>query len=104
MYATTILSALSLIGATFAVPTAPKLQQRAVVAHDSLSPIASRVQTGANGEMIAKFAPRLHLASGCEVYTAVNDAGDTRYARSLSTICFASSFLAHQKRKKKMRD
>lgn len=78
MYTSAVLSVLSLAGITFAVPTAPKLQQRAVVAHDSLNPIATRVQTGFNGDIIRASAPVLHIASGCEAYTAVDDSGNTR--------------------------
>lgn len=54
------------------------LERRAAVAHDSLNPIATRVQTGANGAAITRFNPKLHIASGCQPYTAVDDAGNTR--------------------------
>lgn len=70
------LSALALAGSVLGAPT--ELQSRAVVAHDSLNPIAQRVQSGAIGTAIAKFNPRLHIAHGCQPYTAVDDAGNTR--------------------------
>ncbi|KAM0330483.1 hypothetical protein ACHAQA_003427 [Verticillium albo-atrum] len=63
--------------ASIALAVASPLNLRAVVAHDSLNPIDQRVQTGAIGDAIAKFNPRLHIANGCQPYTAVNDAGDT---------------------------
>lgn len=93
MYATTWVSALSLVGATLAAPTKEhtSLQQRAVVAHDSLNPIGARIQTGAAGDIIAAHAPSLHIAHGCEVYTAVDDAGNTKWVSlslSLSTCLY----------------
>lgn len=75
MQTTTILSLLGLIGATLA---APQHNRRAVLAHDALSPIAERLQSGTGGELIKANAVALHIAHGCEVYTAVNDAGDIR--------------------------
>lgn len=67
-------AALALAGAALSHP----LEKRAVVAHDSLNPIATRVQSGAAGQAITKFNPKLHIASGCQPYTAVDDAGNTR--------------------------
>lgn len=67
-------AALALAGTALSIP----LEKRDVVAHDSLNPIATRVQSGAAGEAIAKFNPKLHIASGCQPYTAVDDAGNTR--------------------------
>lgn len=78
MYSSALLSILSLVGATLAHPAAPKVQARATVGHDELTPIATRVQSGTNGDIIKANAPALHIAHGCEVYTAVNDNGDTR--------------------------
>lgn len=65
---------LTLAGAALGSP----LNRRDVVSHDALSPIAQRVQSGANGEAIARFNPKLHIASGCQAYTAVDDEGNTR--------------------------
>lgn len=78
MFATTLLSALGIVGATLAVPTAPKVQQRAVLAHDALFPIGARIQTGTAGDLIAAHAPSIHIAHGCEIYTAVDDEGNTK--------------------------
>ncbi|TLS25642.1 hypothetical protein PpBr36_07800 [Pyricularia pennisetigena] len=52
------------------------LDRRAVVDHDSLSPLAQTVQAGAVGEAIARFSPKLRIASGCEPYTAVDANGN----------------------------
>ncbi|CBX90595.1 similar to necrosis-and ethylene-inducing protein 1 precursor [Plenodomus lingam JN3] len=52
------------------------LEARAVVPHDSLNPIRSRIQGGAIGRAITMFQPLLHRAHGCEVYTAVDDSGN----------------------------
>lgn len=68
--------ALTLASAVLGTPLS--LNRRAVVAHDSLNPIAQRVQSGVNGEAIARFNPALHIASGCQAYTAVDDEGNTR--------------------------
>ncbi|RXG50670.1 hypothetical protein VDGE_06993 [Verticillium dahliae] len=63
--------------ASIALVAAGPVSLRAVVPHDSLNPVTQRVQTGAIGDAIAKFNPLLHIANGCQPYTAVNDAGDT---------------------------
>nr|GFD59679.1 hypothetical protein [Tanacetum cinerariifolium] len=52
------------------------IQTRAVVKHDSLNPIRTRL--GPNGRAIEMFTPLLHIASGCQPYTAVDDAGNIR--------------------------
>lgn len=73
---------LALAGAALSAPApAPApgpaaLRPRATVDHDSLNPIATRVQSGAKGAAIEKFNPKLHIASGCQPYTAVDDAGN----------------------------
>ncbi|USP74606.1 hypothetical protein yc1106_01880 [Curvularia clavata] len=77
MHFTTILSALVATSGVLATPTPSKIQARAVVAHDSLNPIPNRVQPGAIGRAIIKFQPLLHIAHGCQPYTAVDDAGNT---------------------------
>lgn len=69
---------LAFAGMALGAPTSSNLDRRAVVAHDSLNPIATRVQAGVKGDAIKKFNPRLHIASGCQPYTAVDDAGNTR--------------------------
>lgn len=78
MFGNTIYLSLSLVAAVLATPITNNLHRRAVVAHDSLNPIAQRVQSGTSGDLIVKFNPALHIASGCEVYTAVDDEGNTR--------------------------
>ncbi|KAH6897401.1 necrosis and ethylene-inducing protein [Thelonectria olida] len=49
---------------------------RAVVSHDSLNPVKTRLQAGRIGRAIEMFSPLLHIAHGCQPYTAVNDKGD----------------------------
>ncbi|KAK1497436.1 necrosis- and ethylene-inducing protein [Colletotrichum cuscutae] len=67
---------LALAAAVAAAPT-ELLQSRAVVAHDSISPVAQRIQTGGLGKVIETFNPLLHIAHGCQPYPAVADNGDT---------------------------
>ncbi|KAI6360717.1 hypothetical protein MCOR25_006667 [Pyricularia grisea] len=52
------------------------LDRRAIVNHDSLSPLAQTVQAGAIGDAIARFSPKIRIASGCEPYTAVDANGN----------------------------
>ncbi|KAH8841743.1 hypothetical protein MCOR27_006813 [Pyricularia oryzae] len=52
------------------------LNRRAIVNHDSLSPDPQTVQGGAIGAAIARFSPKIRIASGCEPYTAVDDQGN----------------------------
>lgn len=73
----TLCAALALVGTGMSAPSS-SLDSRSVVAHDSLNPIKTRVQSGAAGEAITKFNPKLHIASGCQAYTAVDDSGNTR--------------------------
>ncbi|KZM27890.1 uncharacterized protein EKO05_0006737 [Ascochyta rabiei] len=73
----TIVSALAVSTGVFAAPTPSELDARAVVNHDSLNPIHTRVQGGAIGRAIERFQPLLHIAHGCQPYTAVDDAGNT---------------------------
>ncbi|PNH75616.1 hypothetical protein VD0001_g1892, partial [Verticillium dahliae] len=56
--------------ASIALVAAGPVSLRAVVPHDSLNPVTQRVQTGAIGDAIAKFNPLLHIANGCQPYTA----------------------------------
>ncbi|KAK2600675.1 hypothetical protein N8I77_010193 [Diaporthe amygdali] len=67
---------LALAAAAAAAPT-ELLETRAVVAHDSISPVAQRIQTGGLGKIIETFNPLLHIAHGCQPYPAVADNGDT---------------------------
>ncbi|KAH8897221.1 necrosis and ethylene-inducing protein [Thozetella sp. PMI_491] len=76
MISSHISSILALAVVAAAAPT-ELLQSRAVVAHDSLSPIAERIQSGGLGGIIKTFSPLLHIAHGCQPYPAVNDNGDT---------------------------
>ena len=73
-----ILSSLAVATGVFAAPTPSELQERASVPHDSLNPIRTRLQGGNVGRAILTFAPQLHIAHGCQPYTAVDDAGNTR--------------------------
>ncbi|KAF9694266.1 hypothetical protein EKO04_008081 [Ascochyta lentis] len=72
---TSIVSSLTVAAGVLGAPTA--LKARDVVAHDSLKPIPTRVQSGVVGRAIERFAPLLHIAHGCQPYTAVDDAGNT---------------------------
>lgn len=73
-----LLSSLALAGTALCAPTTQTLGRRGEVDHDSLDPIATRVQDGPLGAAIEKFNPRLHIASGCQPYTAVDDSGNTK--------------------------
>jgi len=71
---------LSLLAAAAGINASPvSLQPRAVVSHDSLWPMAESLPTGAIGDAIRRFEPYLHIAHGCQVMTAVNENGDTRF-------------------------
>lgn len=78
MFSSIQLMALALAGAAFASPTSSNIDRRAVVGHDTLNTIPTRVQHGVLGDTIRKFNPRLHIASGCQSYPAVDDYGNTR--------------------------
>ncbi|PSN65306.1 necrosis-and ethylene-inducing protein-like protein 1 precursor [Corynespora cassiicola Philippines] len=58
-------------------PVESSLETRAVVNHDSLNPVRTRLQSGAIGRSIERFTPLMHIAHGCQPYTAVDDAGNT---------------------------
>ncbi|KAI3544546.1 necrosis inducing protein [Colletotrichum abscissum] len=77
MRSTAFLPFLSLLSSAFAAPVATVLDPRGEVGHDALSPLAQKVQDNAVGKAIARFNPLLHIAHGCQPYTAVDDAGDT---------------------------
>ena len=72
------LSSLALAGTALCAPATHALGRRDEVDHDSLNPIATRVQDGPLGAAIERFNPRLHIASGCQPYTAVDDSGNTK--------------------------
>lgn len=78
MFFNNIYLSLGLAGAVLAAPTNDNLHRRAVVDHDSLKPIGTRTVANAAGDLIIKFNPSIHIASGCQVYTAVDDYGNTR--------------------------
>ncbi|KAL1617096.1 hypothetical protein SLS56_011138 [Neofusicoccum ribis] len=56
---------------------AEQIEKRAVVAHDSLWPMPESVRGGTEGNAIRRYEPFLHIAHGCQSYTAVNARGDT---------------------------
>ena len=78
MRVSSVLSSLAVATGVYAAPTPSELQSRAVVPHDSLNPVPNRVQSGNVGRAILTFAPQLHIAHGCQPYTAVDDNGNTR--------------------------
>ncbi|EOD52252.1 putative necrosis- and ethylene-inducing protein 1 precursor protein [Neofusicoccum parvum] len=75
MFFNTIVTALAAASCVAAAPT-QKLNARASVPHDSLNPWPEAVRTGTEGDGIKRFEPTLHIAHGCQPYTAVNEAGD----------------------------
>ncbi|KAH8640971.1 necrosis-and ethylene-inducing protein-like protein 1 precursor [Alternaria alternata] len=77
MHFATILSAFAAVSGVLAAPAPSQLDTRAVVPHDSLNPIRTRLQGGAIGRAILRFQPLLHIAHGCQPYTAVDDNGNT---------------------------
>ncbi|KAH6964998.1 necrosis and ethylene inducing peptide [Fusarium venenatum] len=79
MHPQTIFSAFLALAATGM--TAPSealnnLQARATVNHDSLNPVGKTIQGGAIGAAIDRWQPLLHIAHGCQPYTAVATNGD----------------------------
>ncbi|KAJ4319638.1 hypothetical protein N0V84_006274 [Fusarium piperis] len=73
-----LLSVLATLGAVSGTPVdGAALEDRAVVSHDSLRPWLPRTQGGAIGKAIERFQPLLHIAHGCQPYTAVAENGDT---------------------------
>ncbi|KAH6972771.1 necrosis and ethylene inducing peptide [Ilyonectria sp. MPI-CAGE-AT-0026] len=80
MHPQTLFSAFLALAATgIAAPAevVSSLTARAVVNHDSLNPIGKTIQGGAIGSAIDKFQPLLHIAHGCQPYTAVDKQGNT---------------------------
>ncbi|RFN54288.1 hypothetical protein FIE12Z_1414 [Fusarium flagelliforme] len=79
MYPQTIFSALLTLAAIgMAAPSEAlnNLQARARVPHDSLNPVGKTIQGGAIGAAIDRWQPLLHIADGCQPYTAVTTNGD----------------------------
>lgn len=82
MYPQTIFSTLLTLAVTgMAAPSEAlnNLQARARVPHDSLNPVGKTIQGGAIGAAIDRWQPLLHIADGCQPYTAVAANGDVRY-------------------------
>lgn len=80
MLPVTILSALAMAVGALGSPINQILQERGILKHDAqaLQPIRTRLQGGDVGRAIQIFTPLLHIAHGCQPYTAVNDEGYTR--------------------------
>ncbi|APA09172.1 hypothetical protein SS1G_03080 [Sclerotinia sclerotiorum 1980 UF-70] len=72
---------LSVLAAAAAVKGAPvegnDIQARAVVNHDSINPWPENVPGGALGNTLKRFEPYLHIAHGCQPYSAVDGYGNT---------------------------
>nr|ABB43261.1 necrosis- and ethylene-inducing protein 1 precursor [Botrytis tulipae] len=72
---------LSILAAAAAVKGAPieenTIQARAVVAHDSINPWPENVPGNAIGNTLRKFEPFIHIAHGCQPYSAVDGFGNT---------------------------
>ncbi|GKT40249.1 uncharacterized protein ColSpa_00430 [Colletotrichum spaethianum] len=77
MLVTILFPILGLLSTTCGAPVDNILEDREEVSHDSLSPMPQTVQQNAVGIAIANFNPLLHIAHGCQPYTAVDDAGNT---------------------------
>ncbi|GKT63381.1 necrosis inducing protein [Colletotrichum tofieldiae] len=77
MLVSALLPTLGLLSAALGAPLDNILERREEVSHDSLSPSSQKVQDNAIGSAIVRFNPLLHIAHGCQPYTAVDDAGNT---------------------------
>ncbi|KAF5963177.1 NPP1 domain-containing protein [Fusarium bulbicola] len=78
MHPQTIFNALIALAATgMAAPSEAlnHLHARAVVNHDSLNPVKKTIEGGAIGAAIHRWQPLLHIADGCQPYTAVDTNG-----------------------------
>lgn len=88
---------LSVLAAAAAVKGAPvegnDIQARAVVNHDSINPWPENVPGGALGNTLKRFEPYLHIAHGCQPYSAVDGYGNTRYDNS--SFCSNDNLLTH---------
>ncbi|KAF7895743.1 uncharacterized protein EAF01_009705 [Botrytis porri] len=71
----------SILAAVAVVKGAPveenTIQARAVVSHDSINPWPENVPGNALGNTLKKFEPFLHIAHGCQPYSAVDGYGNT---------------------------
>ncbi|EFQ36455.1 necrosis inducing protein [Colletotrichum graminicola] len=76
MFVGKLLPFIGLLRAASGTPVDRLLDRRDVVGHDTLNPLPQRVQDNYSGAAIARFNPLLHIASGCQPYTAVDDAGN----------------------------
>ncbi|CAD6445752.1 b29d4030-e5d4-4845-8046-44addc3524ed [Sclerotinia trifoliorum] len=72
---------LSVLAAATAVKGAPiegsTIEARGVVAHDSINPWPENVPGGALGNTLRRFEPYIHIAHGCQPYSAVDGNGNT---------------------------
>lgn len=66
----------SAVFSVFALVGIALAQQPPKVNHDSINPV--RDTLGPNGDMIRKFQPLLHIAHGCQPYSAVNTRGEVK--------------------------
>ncbi|KAK2685152.1 hypothetical protein QWA68_016432 [Fusarium oxysporum] len=79
MHPQSIFSAFMALAATgMAAPTEVlnNLHARAVVNHDSLNPIPKTIRNDKVGAAIDRWQPLLHIADGCQPYTAVDANGN----------------------------
>ncbi|KAI1030695.1 hypothetical protein LB503_012995 [Fusarium chuoi] len=79
MHPQTIFNALVALAATgMAAPSEAlnDLHARATVNHDSLNPVKKTIEGGAIGAAIDRWQPLLHIADGCQPYTAVDTNGN----------------------------
>ncbi|KAL0936342.1 necrosis inducing protein [Colletotrichum truncatum] len=77
MRSSVLFSSLLFANSALGAPLDGVLSRRKEVSHDSLTPLAQTVQDNAVGKAIDRFNPLLQIVSGCQPYTAANDAGDT---------------------------
>ena len=78
----------SILAAAAAVKGAPieenTIEARAVVPHDSINPWPENVPNNALGNTLKRFEPFIHVAHGCQPYSAVDGNGNTRYENYFS--------------------
>lgn len=78
MRSAALLSVLAFLGTASTTPVDGKLEARAIVPHDSIGPVLPKTQGGKIGDAMERFQPFLHIAHGCQPYTASNEQGDIR--------------------------
>ncbi|KAJ3469655.1 hypothetical protein MRS44_003720 [Fusarium solani] len=76
MRSAALLSVLAFFGIASTTPVDGKLQARAIVPHDSIGPVLPKTQGGKIGNAMERFQPFLHIAHGCQPYTASNEQVD----------------------------